>query len=1022
MVIEILHDLVLGTLHHIRGVLDQLRIIGGMDGWWGGIIFGLGLLQIVARIAVARTERRPSYLLDLKELQHEWASSTWYWKVFMPFLSLFVLGYLAIAWAVHGAQVLLELVVRALHLVLRAILWLWKWLVWLLGKLWWGLQWVWREVIDVTIVFLLKLVWHYVFVWSYRFLYWCLHKAFAGYTWTLLRAGAPHMLMTVFLVVLGTWASSLAGAYWPLGCLALPAYLVLLGGAGTVLHHADGRSGQPAWRMALYRHPLIWALGGVLAVGLFVVLGQVPLPGVRMVLWGLSLDIALVVVPITFLLVFAFVSAAAMLPAHARANDGKVELLPFAKAAAWRFLKYATATPYKALGIGIVSILPVVLGALLFAGITGTTGLVGGAHPADQQRLTELEAAWQKVRSSCTTVDQAKNVSGSCSDLMAARIQNGKVGITQSTGAWPEAITNTSRGFSDATLTEAQLEERRVRYRADSAMAQAAVDTAQATLHHVNDELEAVRSLAAKVLANGITTFEGNAYAGETQTFGAPATDADTRYEWRVVSGEKDIVQMFTGDVFYHRWAAEGSFEVVATPVNDCGKGEPLSIGVTVAKPQVVMGLYGDATACEGVERTYQASPNGLSGYEWEVPEGAAIITASESKVTVRFGDRSGLVRVRATADNGPTTWASVAVAINCLPGKTAGPVVQPMQDPPSTPPARSKMFHTLREARAAETEAAQQVEQAQALLDKAIARGKIISIGWTLDAAELHATINATRWHNFRWIITSLLAAVAMSVLLAMVMLPAWLYNVLKNAELYGYHEDGTPYAHEIVRGYRARDERQPVMGWIILLLAVGLAWVWNVQGGLADRVEHYLQRTRATAQAWTIGSAAVPVQPATSHRAPSDQQDRATQEGDDPGAKAVTVTTEAQELSEEELMPELVVDPQSMEDPMQTAAAMEAVLAEQTAAIQPDEGQLELMEKNTSNCVVAGTFSGEANARNRVDQLLALGMTSARVWQRSDGRFTAIAQGPFSSREEANKAAAALKLAGIDVIVTDL
>jgi len=928
MVIKILHDLVLGTLHNVRGVLDQLRIIVGLDGWWGGVLFGLVLLHVVARIAVAHTGRRPGYLLDLKELQHAWASSTWYWKVFMPFLSLFVLGYLVIAWAVHGAQVLLELMVKALHLVLQGVLWLWKWFVWLLGKLWWGLQWIWREVIDVTIVLLLKLVWHYVFVWSYRFLYWCLHKAFAGYTWTLLRAGASHMLAAVFLVVLGTWTSSLVGAYWPLGCLALPAYLVLLGGAGTVLHRADGQAGRPAYSMALYRHPLTWGLGALLAVGLFVLLGQVPLPGVRLVLWGLSLDIALVVVPITFLLVFAFVSAAAMLPAHARAHDGKVELLPFAKAAAWRFLKYAAATPYKLLGIGIVSILPVVLGALLYAGITGVTGLVGGPHPADQQQLAELEAAWQSARSSCTTMDQAKNVSGSCGALMAARVQSGKAGITQGAMAWPEAITNAGRGFADAALTEAQLEGRAVRYRADSAMAKAAVDTAQVSLDHANEELEAVRSLAAKVLVNGITTFEGNAYVGETQTFGAPAMETDTRYEWRVVSGEKDIVQVFAGDVFYHRWAAEGSFEVVATPINECGKGAPLSLGVTVAKPQVVMGLYGETTACEGGERTYQASPNGLSGYEWEVPEGTTIIAASESKVTVRFGDRSGLVRVRATADNGPTTWASIAVAINCLPGKTAVPVVQPVQDPPSTPPARSKMFHTLREAQAAEAEATHQVEQAQALLDNAIARGEALAIAWTLDAAELRSTVAAKGWHNIRWIMASLLAAVAMSVLLCLIMLPVWLYNVVKNAELYGYHEEGSPYAHEIVRGHRARDERQPVMGWIILVLAAGLVWAWNVEGGLADRIGPYLQWTRATAQSWTIESAAVPVQPTADRMAPFDG-------GGNPADETAGNSTIARSY--------------------------------QVGSI-------------AGISVVSGVFDIEANVHARVDELLAMGFPGAR------------------------------------------
>jgi TonB family protein len=702
----------------LRSTLDHLRTVVGMDGWWGGVLFALVLLHVVARIAVAHTGRRPAYLLDLKELQHEWASSTWYWKVFMPFLSLFVLGYLAVAWAVHGAQVLLELVVKALHLVLQAVLWLWTWFVWLLGKLWWALQWIWREVIDVTIVLLLKLVWHYLFVWSYRFLHWCLHKAFAGYTWTLLRAGTPHMLAAVFLVVLGTWASSLVGDYWPLGCLALPAYLVLLGGAGTVLHHADGQMGQPAWRMALYRHPMIWGLGALLAVGQFVLLGQVPLPGVRLVLWGLSLDIALVVVPLTFLLVFAFVSAAAMLPAHARAHGGKVELLPFAKAAAWRFLKYAAATPYKVLGIGIVSILPVVLGALLYAGITGATGLIGGPDPADQERLAKLEAAWQSARSSCTTVDQAKNVSGSCSDLMAARVQSGKAGITQGAMAWPEAITNAGRGVADASLTGAQLEGRGVLYRADSANAGQAVRDAKKAL----DGLEQATAAAA--------TAARERPAADTAGSAALALELQRAYEQQVKTLRDEY--------------AEGL------------KGAPEA-------------LRNELEAQLSVE---------LARLQTELETELSRFSDAVSEAT---GAVAGLER------------AALAEAASI-----------------SRPDERSL------EDKAAAEEA----------LNTALENAERVDTEWTLDVLELEDTISAIRWHNVRWIITGLLAAIAMSVFLSLVLLPGWTYNVLKNAELYGYHEEGATYAQEIVGGHRARDERQPVMGWIILMLLSVLLW----------------------------------------------------------------------------------------------------------------------------------------------------------------------------------------------------
>jgi len=707
-------------LDTLRSSLDHLRNLAGMDGWWGGLLFALLLLHIVARIAAARSGRRPTYLLDLKDLQHEWASSKWYWRVFMPLLSMLVLGYLALAWAVHGAHVLLDLLVQLLLLVLRAVLWLWKWFLWLLGKLWWGLQWLWREVIDVTVVLVLKLIWHYVFVWTYRLLLWCLQRAFAGYSWNLWRAGLPHVLLAMLLIVAGTWVSSLASSFWPLACLVLPAYLILLGGAGTVLHQAAGGVGQPPWRKVLYRHPLTWGGGALLSVGLFLLLGAVPWPGLRLMLWGLSLDLALVVVPAALLLVFAFVAAAAMLPAYARATQGDVALLPFTRAAAWRFLKYLASTPYKALGIAIVSVLPLVLGVLLYAGITQATGLVGAQRSADDERAANLEAAWQTARANAKTLEAARNASGACGDAMAASVQRRMAGLSHGPDAWPQAITNASRGIADASVATIALAARKAKYMSDSA--DAATDVTKAK--EVLDRFPA----------------EGN-------TASSPAA------ERQLADSKRSTQQSLARDLAL---AHQQKLDSLQAAYSELLKEYP-------------EGMSAELTA----------------NYEAEVVE----MTARHSAELVE------------RAASGASDLEDLDAALGTL-------------------------SEAVRSDRSGGVEPSAGKDAAEEALALALERAQQIDVAWTLDAMEFEATISAVRWHNVRWIITGLLATLAMALFLALLWLPGWTYNVLKNAELYGYHEEGGTYAGQLVSSHRARDERQPVMGWIILMLLSVLLW----------------------------------------------------------------------------------------------------------------------------------------------------------------------------------------------------
>ncbi len=334
-----------------------------------------------------------------------------------------------------------------------------------------------------------------------------------------------------------------------------------------------------------------------------------------------------------------------------------------------------------------------------------------------------------------------------------------------------------------------------------------------------------------------------------------------------------------------------------------------------------------------------------------------------------------------------------------------------------------SHMFHTLQQAAEAEVHATQVVERAQVELDQAIATSEEITVNWLLDEAELLATIDSIRWHNTRWIFTSLLAVIAMAMLLTLMLLPAWLYNVLKNGELFGYHEEGATYVHEVVSGHRSRDERQPVMGWIILVLT--LALLYKAPAMLGEGFQDILQLTRAQTTAITNQ---LPGDPGPVASMPTEINDGTSREWKLEEHEPV----DPMHLSHGHEPQETVAD-SHLDDPAairqriqgslsNSASAIEAEMGELFKAVAQDEIQLDQLGTTPVPYVVAGTYVSEANARAHVDKLLSMGMSGARVFQKRDGRFVAIAQGPFASRNEAATAAASIKQAGIDAIVTDL
>lgn len=723
------------------------------------------VIVVTGKLHATLSSNKPEYVLSARELITKWTSdNNWAARFSLLFLPLIFL-FNVFAWLVYGVETI------------------YAGCMFLIGLAWKAVLWFWHEVLNPTIGWTLRMLWHYLALFTWKFF----HNAFVGVRDALLTTSIVHSakrlfillglssLVLVIALLLGDVLYALVGLPI-LYLLTVYAVLKTLGN--------DATTGfQREWIMPViikltayfgFLLAIVGALGGLAYFKDFALVSAL----------GLSLSQVLIPLGIGFSIVLA--AAVSCVPAFVAEQSGNLSLLPLLRALLHRLPKLVVGAPFQIIGLLIVSFIPITVFVILNSGI----GLVTG---------NDIEGWSEKVQS---------------------------VGVHI-----PSMVENSERSKF--------LAEEFVGFEANIA---ARIEANNSNLSMLRGDSASVQGELASIPNDQLHTNSGDFYLGENQFFSMPAVDNAESYKLFLKYEDILVERVFTVDgenqsvVANWQWSKPGMCTVEVVPVNACGEGEGLSCVVNVLatpKPKQWIGRpYGPTEMCSGKEATY-VTQNGFQRYEWEVPEGVEIIESNANTIKVVWGNHSGTVRVRGFNDEDePTLWIGRDVAGFDLPGKVVnngGYKADERNEPIVVD--RPFIFKTKEEG----LDSLQRIVSAinGLVADNAALNQELLAENDSVndEVRRLSSSSVAHLWELLGKILGVLGLVLLFSVLLA----PAWRYIVGYNFRLMGFHQSGEHYWEKQFREMRERNPVQPYLGWFVLAVVVGLLYVISASGILA-------------------------------------------------------------------------------------------------------------------------------------------------------------------------------------------
>jgi hypothetical protein len=191
-------------------------------------------------------------------------------------------------------------------------------------------------------------------------------------------------------------------------------------------------------------------------------------------------------------------------------------------------------------------------------------------------------------------------------------------------------------------------------------------------------------SLATTSVPGSVSGITGNATvcASSSGTYSIPAVAGATSYTWTIPNGSSISSGQSSSNVNIIFGATSGNISV--TPSNTCGNGGSSSLAINIGGGS---GSIGSSSGISGPNSVCANSTgnvfsittvSGATGYNWNVPNGASIVSGNgTTSITVIFGFIGGNVSV--TPSNGCSNGisSSLSVGINSAPaaaGLISGP------------------------------------------------------------------------------------------------------------------------------------------------------------------------------------------------------------------------------------------------------------------------------------------------------------------------------------------------------------
>lgn len=449
--------------------------------------------------------KNPDYLLHVQTIVKKWHEENSWAARFSPFFSLFLFLYNFVAWGVHGFSSIFEFI------------------GFIIQKIWWLILWVWNEVLHPTLFALIKYLWHYLVVFSWKFFAFAFLKIPEAFQ-------KDKMLYAFKKLLFFGGVSGLLG----LTCLLTGHIVVIVVSALIVFYLFQYTVFSTVSFCRTDKFPkisvfpglklsVLWLAMSSVSTAILVALTQ--FADVYIVA-GLSVLMVQVLLPFGVLFGLAFFATTLYLPAYMSEVGDDVDVLQFLKTLLFRSPKLLASQSFQQIGIAILSVIPAVVFLLLNAGIKQVTqkDLSGwGEH------VIQIEYHIPAVIENNKHIKQL--------DIEIATLQQSRDSL--------EEVFSRQIGVARNQLAEAV-------------------------------------SLKTKIDDRRIHTIDRNAYVGESQGFSMPEIPGCTEYEWVVtnVATNRELKRIGTSTkqkngslVMYQKWTTPGKYNISIRTKAPCTDG-----------------------------------------------------------------------------------------------------------------------------------------------------------------------------------------------------------------------------------------------------------------------------------------------------------------------------------------------------------------------------------------------------------------------------------------------------------------
>ncbi|TVR70238.1 MAG: hypothetical protein EA408_11520 [Marinilabiliales bacterium] len=329
---------------------------------------------------------RPEFILDQKKIQEDWATRSSFTTLLMPLMGLLVFVFNAIAWAVYGLISVFEF----LAFLFRAV--------------WWVITWIWNEVIHPVLFFLVKLAWHYIVIWGWRFFKIAFNRIPDAFSAETYKKGFISVLAISFVVLLFYYLSNILEQEWILIVMLFAFTLSVIWFSGFTLYDDSDRPFDEYWTGTMTVNVAITIFITLMSAVIILLLHLFAGTSVQLPVLGIAFGVTQLLIMVFILTLITFMAVNTVIPAYMASGSGIFETKEFLINTGIRLPRILGVIPFVLLGGFITSILTILLGAFLW----WSTGTVKESfcNNATENMRTELADVRSDFREFYDTVAQ----------------------------------------------------------------------------------------------------------------------------------------------------------------------------------------------------------------------------------------------------------------------------------------------------------------------------------------------------------------------------------------------------------------------------------------------------------------------------------------------------------------------------------------------------------------------------------------------------------------------------------------